>query len=125
MNKKELRNAIERMCERLTTWNEDAIIYRHTDGRYECDPRSTYDAVAREHKTEIVFECHDLNDIFPGFGECIEDVDWLLDSLMENEKISSAASTLGRLGGSVKSDAKSAAARENGKLGGRPRKDKK
>jgi len=36
-----------------------------------------------------------------------------------------AAATLGRLGGSVKSDAKSAAARENGKLGGRPRKEKK
>ena len=38
--------------------------------------------------------------------------------------ISSAAATLGRKGGSVKSEKKTAAARENGKKGGRPRKEK-
>lgn len=35
------------------------------------------------------------------------------------------AVALGRLGGSVKSEAKARAVRENGKLGGRPRKEKK
>lgn len=35
------------------------------------------------------------------------------------------AQALGRLGGSVKSPAKTAAVRENGKKGGRPRKKKK
>ena len=38
--------------------------------------------------------------------------------------LSQAASALGKLGGSVKSEAKSAAVRENGKLGGRPKKAK-
>ena len=37
---------------------------------------------------------------------------------------SRAASALGKLGGSAKSEAKSAAVRENGKLGGRPKKVK-
>ena len=37
---------------------------------------------------------------------------------------SQAASTLGKLGGSAKSEAKSTASRANGKLGGRPRKAK-
>ena len=37
---------------------------------------------------------------------------------------SQAASALGKLGGSVKSEAKSAAVRKNGKLGGRPKKQK-
>ena len=36
-----------------------------------------------------------------------------------------AAQQLGRLGGRVKSKAKSTAARKNGKLGGRPKKEKK
>lgn len=35
-----------------------------------------------------------------------------------------AASTLGKLGGSVKSSAKTTSSRQNGKLGGRPRKNK-
>ena len=38
--------------------------------------------------------------------------------------VSQAASALGKLGGSVKSEAKSAAVRKNGKLGGRPKKQK-
>ena len=37
-------------------------------------------------------------------------------------KISSAAAILGRKGGTVRTQAKSAAARRNGKKGGRPRK---
>jgi hypothetical protein len=41
------------------------------------------------------------------------------------DKPNAIAAALGRLGGSVKSDAKAAASRENGKLGGRPRKEKK
>jgi hypothetical protein len=36
--------------------------------------------------------------------------------------INKAAATLGRKGGSAKSDAKAKASRENGKLGGRPKK---
>ena len=44
--------------------------------------------------------------------------------LVSLTEINNAASALGRLGGSVKSEAKSAAVRENGKLGGRPRKVK-
>ena len=36
-----------------------------------------------------------------------------------------AAQTLGRLGGLVKSKAKTDAVRENGKLGGRPKKQKR
>lgn len=36
-------------------------------------------------------------------------------------KITSAAAVLGKLGGSVKSEAKAASSRENGKRGGRPR----
>ena len=35
-----------------------------------------------------------------------------------------AASTIGRLGGSAKTEAKKKASAENGKLGGRPRKPK-
>lgn len=124
MNKQELKNAIVRMIEKLPRWNENAIIYQYEDGTDDCDPRSTYDAVAKEHKTKIIFECHDLNDVFPGFGERDTDADWLVNELTEIEKVSSAAATLGRLGGSVKSEAKSTAARENGKLGGRPRKEK-
>jgi DNA-binding transcriptional ArsR family regulator len=41
------------------------------------------------------------------------------------DKPNAIAATLGRLGGSVKSERKSSASRENGKLGGRPRKEKK
>ncbi len=71
-------------------------------------------------------------------GELIEvtDEQWndyknaLLDEvekLVEDARdwVKTAASTLGRLGGSVKSERKSAAARENGRKGGRPRKEKK
>lgn len=36
-----------------------------------------------------------------------------------------AAVALGKLGGSVKSEAKAKASRENGKKGGRPKKEKK
>jgi hypothetical protein len=53
----------------------------------------------------------------------LNEVEKLVETAKEN--ISYAASTLGRLGGSVKSERKAAASRENGKLGGRPRKEKK
>lgn len=64
----------------------------------------------------------------------ILDVAWLLSSpkargqweINANKKIedliSEHAATMGRKGGSVKSDRKAAASRENGKKGGRPRK---
>ena len=39
-------------------------------------------------------------------------------------KKASTASDMGKIGGSAKSEAKSAAVRENGKLGGRPKKVK-
>lgn len=42
-----------------------------------------------------------------------------------NDQISNAASIIGTLGGSVKSESKSLAARENGKLGGRPKQNEK
>ena len=42
----------------------------------------------------------------------------------KKNKLSEAAATLGRKGGSVKSEKKAKAARENGKKGGRPRKMK-
>lgn len=124
MDKKTLKNAIEKMVEELPNWREDAIIYQYDDGACACSPRSTYDTVSREHDVTVVFQCHDLDDVFPGFGERDTDADWLVNELTEIEKVSSAAATLGRLGGSVKSEAKSTAARENGKLGGRPRKEK-
>jgi len=61
-------------------------------------------------------------------------LDYRVESATETEKklleewrrwmppIDSPAATLGRKGGSVKSERKAAAARENGKKGGRPRK---
>jgi hypothetical protein len=42
----------------------------------------------------------------------------------EIENVSTAASELGRKGGSATTEAKQQAARENGRKGGRPRKDK-
>jgi hypothetical protein len=44
---------------------------------------------------------------------------------VDKKQISKLAAALGKLGGSVKSKAKSEAARKNGRLGGRPRKVKK
>jgi len=41
-----------------------------------------------------------------------------------DDEIQNAAATLGRKGGSVKSEKKAASSRENGKKGGRPRKKK-
>jgi hypothetical protein len=41
-----------------------------------------------------------------------------------DKAVQKAAALLGRRGGSVRSEAKTAAVRENGKLGGRPRKKK-
>lgn len=43
---------------------------------------------------------------------------------VNDEAVSAAAAALGRKGGSVKSDAKTASSRTNGKKGGRPRKIK-
>lgn len=113
-----LYHAINRMVEKLPTWSEGAIIYQHADGTYDCDPRSTYETVAREHSVKIIYECHDLDDVFPGFGDRPDDAHWLLDQL--TNQVSAAAATLG----SIKSERKAAASRENGKLGGRPRNDK-
>lgn len=48
-----------------------------------------------------------------------ESEDEALNKLIDAEK--EAAMILGRKGGSVKSDKKSASSRENGKLGGRPK----
>lgn len=115
MNTKYLENAIDRMIEKLPTWNEDAIIYQCDDGTFDCDPRSVYDTVAREHEVVEIYTCHDLDDVFPGFGERPDDARWLVDTI----RTSQAAATLG----SIKSERKAIASRENGKLGGRPRKE--
>ena len=121
MNTKSLQIAVTRMIEKLPEWNEDAIIYRHPDGTYDCDPRSTYDTVSREHEVTQAYQCHDLDDVFPGF--CEDDADWLLNELIQQqETVSEAASTLGRLGGRSKSAKKQAASRGNGRKGGRPKK---
>lgn len=123
MNTKSLLSAIEHMIESLPTWQEDAIIYQYQDGgNYACSPRSTYDTVSREHDVTMIFECHDLNDVFPDFGNCEDDAAWLLAEIIREQlgttDVSAAASILG----SVKSEKKAAASRENGKLGGRPKK---
>ena len=118
MDKKSLKLAVQRMIEKLPQWNEDAVIYQYTDGSYACDPRSTYDTVSREQDTTEIYTCHDLNDVFPGFGERPDDAGWLIDTLLKSSSTSQAASTLG----SIKSDKKAIASRENGKLGGRPKK---
>lgn len=118
MNEKTLKSAIEKMAEELPNWREDAIIYRYDDGTYACSPQSTYDTVSREHDVTIVYQCHDLNDIFPDFGEQDGDTEWLVNELMQSEQISLAASVLG----SIKTEKKARASRENGKLGGRPKK---
>jgi len=114
MNTKSLETAIDCMIEKLHGWNEDAVIYRNDDGSYTCDPRSTYESVAREHEVVEIYTCHDLDDIFPGFGTEQDDAKWLLEQIA----ISNAASILG----SIKSERKAAASRKNGKLGGRPKK---
>ena len=132
MNTKSLLAAIERMIEKLPTWQEDAIIYEwlenddlapDTIGVFDCDPRSTYEMTSRDHSTIVVFECHDLNDIFPDFGNCEDDAAWLLAQIINQQlgtDISTAAAIMGRKGGQSKSEAKQRASRENGKLGGRP-----
>lgn len=57
-------------------------------------------------------------------GQRIEDAipSSVWDECMDTISASAAAATLGRKGGSVKSEAKAAAARANGKRGGRPKK---
>jgi hypothetical protein len=61
-----------------------------------------------------------------GFGIHFPDIDadiylpGLLEGFLGSRQW--MAARLGKVGGSVKSDAKTAAARENGKLGGRPKK---
>lgn len=126
MNVKSLYSAIERMIEKLPTWREDAVIYQYDDGTFNCDPRSTYETVSREHETFIVYECHDLNDIFPDFGNCEDDAAWLLAQIINEQlgtDVSSAAAIMGKRGGQSTSEAKQRASRENGKLGGRHKKD--
>jgi hypothetical protein len=121
MNTRSLLAAIERMIDELPHWNEDAIIYLYDDDTYACDPRSTYDTVSREHEVTMIFECHDLNDVFTDFGNCEDDAAWLLAEIIREQlgtNVSAAASILG----SVRSEKKAAASRENGKLGGRPKK---
>ena len=44
---------------------------------------------------------------------------------MNKKQIQAVLSAFGRMGGSVKSEAKAATSRANGALGGRPRKNKK
>ena len=51
--------------------------------------------------------------------------DKMTDEEKEREYTKLSAATLGRKGGSVKSERKTAASRENGKKGGRPRKVKR
>jgi hypothetical protein len=126
MNTRSLLAAIERMIDELPHWREDAVIYQYAcDGTFACDPRSTYDTVSREHETIVIFECHDLNDIFPDFGNCEDDAAWLLAEIINEQlgtDVSSAAAIMGRKGGQSTSEAKKRASRENGRLGGRPKK---
>lgn len=87
MNKKNwnknLINAIRRMIEKLPTWREDAVIYQYANGDYDCDPLSTFKAVSREYDVNEVFRCHDLEDIYPEFGEDIDnDAEWLKDKIL-------------------------------------------
>lgn len=121
MNTISLLAAIERMIDELPHWNEDAIIYLYSDDTYACDPRSTYNTVSREHEVVVVFECHDLDDVFPDFGNCEDDAAWLLAEIIR-EQLGTDVSAAAAILGSVKSDKKAAASRENGKLGGRPKK---
>lgn len=119
MDAKSLLDAINCMIEKLPTWNEDAIIYQEDDGTFSCSPRSTYNTVMHEQDITFVFECHDLNDIFPDFGNCENDSAWLLAQIIHEQlgtSVSSAATILGH----IKSPQKAFASRENGKLGGRP-----
>jgi Protein of unknown function (DUF2442) len=73
-------------------------------------------------------KAHQLKTVQAGFGgESITveslDVDISVPGLLHDLLgITSAATLLGRKGGSAKSEAKAAAVRENGKRGGRPRK---
>jgi len=128
MNTKSLYSAIERMIDGLPTWREDAIIYQYAEsGEFACSPSSTYETVSREHKTIVVFECHDLNDIFPDFGNCEDDAAWLLAQIINEQlgtDVSAAAAIMGKKGGRSKSPSKQQASRTNGKLGGRPKKEK-
>ena len=119
------------MIAKLPTWHEDAVIYKFNDDstfgfdEIACDPRSTYDTISREHETILIYECHDLNDIFPDFGNCEDDAAWLLAQIINEQlgtDVSSAAAIMGKRGGQSTSPAKQRASRENGKLGGRPKK---
>ena len=114
IDKKSLEIAVRRMMDGMQRWNEDAVIYQCGDGSFSCDPRSTYESVAHEHEVVEIYTCHDLDDVFPGFGERPDDAGLLVNTIAA----SMAASVLG----SIKSDRKAFASRENGKLGGRPKK---
>jgi hypothetical protein len=71
-----------------------------------------------------------LNALYPSFaGEAISqdelDVDMSVPGLLrEFFGVRTAASIMGKIGGSVTSAAKTAAVRQNGRLGGRPLKKK-
>lgn len=126
MNTISLLAAIERMIDELPYWREDAVIYQYVyDETFACDPRGTYDAVSREHETIVIYQCCDLNDVFPDFGNCEDDAAWLLAQII-NERlgtdISASAAIMGRKGGQSTSEKKQRASRENGRKGGRPKK---
>lgn len=120
MNTRSLLSAIERMIKRLPGWREDAVIYQYEDV-IACDPRSVFETMSREHETRIIYECHDLDEIFPDFGNCEDDAPWLLAQII-NQQLGTDVSAAAAIMGSVKSEKKSAASRENGKRGGRPKK---
>ena len=118
MNTRSLLAAIEQMIEKLPAWSEDAIIYQYEDV-ITCDPRSVFETMSREHETRIIYECHDLDDVFPDFGNCEDDAAWLLAQII-NEQLGTDVSAAAAIMGSMRSDKKAAASRENGKKGGRP-----
>ena len=72
----------------------------------------------------IKYETHE-GDTHPVYlSDILGDDDEGVDLLAELFSIKKAASAMGKIGGSKKSEAKSTASRTNGKLGGRPRKVK-
>lgn len=127
MYEKTLKNAIDKMINELPNWREDAVIYRYEDETFACSPQSVYDTVSREYDVSVIFQCHDLDDVFPDFGNCENDATWLLAQIINEQlgtDVSAAAAIMGKKGGRSKSPTKQQASRTNGKLGGRPKKEK-
>lgn len=80
-----LLHAIEKMIDNLPTWHENAIIYQYKgSGIFARSPRSTYETVSRAYETTIIYECHDLDEVFPDFGNCEDDAAWLLAQLIND-----------------------------------------